>query len=130
MRHNRETASFSPTPTVTAGETGEERRGESRGQERKQSSEKLLLEKQLLEQHPEALDALRVLVDGAALTEEARLSASAALAAVEGPLPGPAPTPGDEKHVMMSCALLSIHLQLWEKTDSVPCAAQTNGTCK
>ena len=50
VRHNRETASFSPTPTVTAGETGEERRGESRGQERKQSSEKLLLEKQLLEQ--------------------------------------------------------------------------------
>ena len=86
--------------------------------------------KQLLEQHPEALDALRVLVDGAALTEEARLSASAALAAVEGPLPGPAPTPGDEKHVMMSCALLSIHLQLWEKTDSVPCGVQTNGTCK
>ena len=81
--------------------------------------------KQLLEQHPEALDALRVLVDGAALTEEARLAASAALAAVEGPLPGPAPTPGDEKHVMMSCALLSIHLQLWEKTDSVPCAVQT-----
>ena len=86
--------------------------------------------KQLLEQHPEALDALRVLVDGAALTEEARLAASAALAAVEGPLPGPAPTPGDEKHVMMSCALLSIHLQLWEKTDSVPCGVQTNGTCK
>ena len=86
--------------------------------------------KQLLEQHPEALDALRVLVDGAALTEEARLSASAALAAVEGLAPGAAPTPGDEKHVMMSCALLSTHLQLWGKTDSVPCAAQTNGTCK
>ena len=66
--------------------------------------------KQLLEQHPEALDALLVLVDGAALTEEARLAASAALAAVEGPLPGP--TAGDEKHVMMSCALLSTHLQL------------------
>ena len=86
--------------------------------------------KELLERHPEALDALRALADGTALTEEARLAASAALAAVEGPLPGPAPTPGDEKHVMMSCALLSIHLQLWEKTDSVPCGVQTNGTCK
>ena len=63
--------------------------------------------KQLLEQHPEALDALRALVDGAALTEEARLSASAALAAVEGLAPGAAPAPGDEKHVMMSCAFLS-----------------------
>ena len=60
--------------------------------------------KQLLEQRPEALDALRALVDGPALTEEARLSASAALAAVEGLAPGAAPAPGDEKHVMMSCA--------------------------
>ena len=58
--------------------------------------------KELLERHPEALDALRVLVDGAALTEEARLSASSALAAVEGVAPGSAPA-GDDKHIMMSC---------------------------
>ena len=60
--------------------------------------------KELLEQHAEALDALRALADGSALTDEARLSASSALAAVEGPAPGPNPTPGDEKHVMVSCA--------------------------
>ena len=60
--------------------------------------------KQLLEQHPEALDALRALVDGAALVEEARLAASSALAAMEGMAPGQAPALGDEKHVMMSCA--------------------------
>ena len=58
--------------------------------------------RELLEQHPEALDALRALVDGAALTEEARLSASSALAAVEGVAPGSAPA-GDDKHIMMSC---------------------------
>lgn len=58
--------------------------------------------KELLEQHPEALGALRSLVDGAALTEEAGLAASSALAAVEGPVPGPMPSRGDEKHVMMS----------------------------
>lgn len=66
--------------------------------------------KQLLEQHPEALDALRALVNGAGLTEEARLLASSALAAVEGPLPNrfPAPTPNDEKHVMISCTRPSV----------------------
>ena len=58
--------------------------------------------RELLEQHPEALDALRALVDGAALTEEARLSARSALAAVEGVAPGSAPA-GDDKHIMMSC---------------------------
>ena len=58
--------------------------------------------RELLEQHSEALDALRALVDGAALTEEARLSASSALAAVEGVAPGSAPA-GDDKHIMMSC---------------------------
>ena len=47
------------------------------------------LGKQLLVQHPESLDALRALTHGAALTEEAGLAASAALAAVEGPLSGP-----------------------------------------
>ena len=57
--------------------------------------------KELLEQHPEALDALRSLAESA-LTQDARLSASSALAAVEGPLPGPGPTPGDERHVMVS----------------------------
>ena len=62
--------------------------------------------KELLEQHPEALDALRALVDGAALTEEARLSASSALAAVEGVAPGSAPA-GDDKHIMMSCVSLA-----------------------
>ena len=59
--------------------------------------------KQLLEQHPEALDALRALVDGAALVEETRLAASSALAAMEGMAPGQALALGDEKHVMMSC---------------------------
>ena len=63
--------------------------------------------RELLVEHTEALDALRSLVDGAALTEEARLSASSALAAIDGPAPGPGPDPGDEKHVMMSCALPS-----------------------
>ena len=64
--------------------------------------------KEMLEQHPEALDALQALVDGAALQEEARLAAAGALAAVEGPAgPGPDPSPGDEKHVMMSCMSLS-----------------------
>ena len=66
--------------------------------------------RELLEQHAEALDALRSLVGGAALTEEARLSASSALAAVEGPASGSGPDPGDEKHVMVSCA--SAHLSL------------------
>ena len=86
--------------------------------------------RELLEQHTEALDALRALVDGAALTEEARLSASSALAAVEGPAPGPGPDPGDEKHVMVSCAsaCLSLSVQL-----VLTCRAfgdQINGMCK
>jgi len=70
--------------------------------------------RELLEQHAEALDALRSLVDGSALTEEARLSASSALAAIDGPAPGPGPDPGDEKHVMVSCAstCLSLVVQL------------------
>ena len=70
--------------------------------------------RELLEQHPEALDAMQALVDGAALTEEARLSASSALAAIDGPAPGPGPDPGDEKHVMVSCASarLSLAVQL------------------
>ena len=70
--------------------------------------------RELLEQHTEALDALRALVDGSALTEEARLSASSALAAIDGPAPGPGPDPGDEKHVMVSCAsaCLSLAVQL------------------
>ena len=59
--------------------------------------------RELLEQHPEALDAMQALVDGAALQEEARLAAAGALAAVEGLAPGPVPTPGDQKHIMMSC---------------------------
>ena len=75
--------------------------------------------KELLEQHAEALDALRALVGGAALTEEARLSASSALAAVEGPAPGPGPDPGDEKHVMVSCA--SACLSLAVARADVPC---------
>ena len=56
--------------------------------------------KELMERHPEALDALRALADGgAALASEARLAASTALAALEGPAPGPV---GDQKHVMVS----------------------------
>ena len=58
--------------------------------------------KELLEQHPEALDALRALADGGgALASEASLAAGTALAALEGPAPGPV---GDQKHVMVSCA--------------------------
>ena len=70
--------------------------------------------RELLEQHPEALDAMQALVDGAALTEEARLSASSALAAIDGPASGSGPDPGDEKHVMVSCAsaCLSLAVQL------------------
>ena len=83
--------------------------------------------KELLEQHTEALDALRALVDGAALTEEAKLSASSALAAVEGSLPGRGPTPGDEKHVMMSCAPHS-RPSIWRAcSESVPCAFRSMG---
>ena len=59
--------------------------------------------KELLERHPEALEALRALADSSALTEEARLAASGALVAVEGLAAGPVPTPGDQKHIMMSC---------------------------
>ena len=59
--------------------------------------------KELLEQHPEALDALRALFDGGALTEEAGKHASGALAAVEGLAPPHDPTPSDGKHIMMSC---------------------------
>ena len=58
--------------------------------------------KELLEQNPEALDALRLLTDEG-LTKEAREHASGALVAVEGLAPGPVPTPGDQKHIMMSC---------------------------
>ena len=86
--------------------------------------------KQLLEQHPEALDALRALVDGVALTEEARLSASAALAAVEGPLPGPAPAPGDEKHVMVSCASACLSLSVQLVLTCRAFGVQINGMCK
>ena len=57
--------------------------------------------KDLLERHPEALEALRALADGRALTEEARLAASGALVAMEGP--GQAPAPGGEKHIVVSC---------------------------
>ena len=59
--------------------------------------------KELLEQHVEALDALRALADGGALTKEAGEHASGALVAVEGLAPGPDPPPGDEKHIMVSC---------------------------
>ena len=65
--------------------------------------------KELLEQNPEALDALRLLTDEG-LTKEAREFASGALVAVEGLAPGPDPPPGDEKHIMVSCTSLRIHL--------------------
>ena len=66
--------------------------------------------KELLERHPEALDALRALADGgAALASESRLAASTALAALEGPAPGPV---GDQKHVMVSCASAAAHFRL------------------
>ena len=61
--------------------------------------------KELLERHPEALDALRALVDGAALTEQARRAASGALVAVQGP--AQAPVRGGEKHIVVSCTPLT-----------------------
>ena len=60
--------------------------------------------KELLDRHPEALEALRALVDGGALTDEARLAASGALVALEGMAQRPAPASGGEKHIVMSCA--------------------------
>ena len=59
--------------------------------------------KELLERHPEALEALRALADGSALTEEARRAASGALVAMEGA--AQARAPGGEKHIVMSCTL-------------------------
>ena len=59
--------------------------------------------KELLERHPEALEALRALVDDASLTEEARLAASVALLAMEDPAQRQAPEPGGEKHIVVSC---------------------------
>ena len=91
----------------------------------------------LLEQHTEALDALRALVDGAALTEDARLAASGALAAVDGPAPGPGPAPGDEKHVMVSCASASLAFVSSARAEcrdfgavrSMGCASHDQATC-
>ena len=60
--------------------------------------------KELLERHPEALRALRALVDGGALTDEARLAAAGALAAMDRP--GQARTASGEKHIVMSCKSL------------------------
>ena len=59
--------------------------------------------KELLERHPEALEALRALADGAALTNEARLVATGALFAVKVPAQTQAPAPGGEQHVVVSC---------------------------
>ena len=59
--------------------------------------------KELLERHPEALEALRALAGGAALNQETRLAASGALVAVEGPPQRQAPAPGGEKHIVVSC---------------------------
>ena len=63
--------------------------------------------KELLERHPEALDALRALADGSALTEEARLAASGALVAVERQ--EQARTVGGEKHIVVSCTSRTQH---------------------
>ena len=57
--------------------------------------------KELLGRHPEALEALRALVGGGALTVQARRAASGALVAMEGP--GHARAPGGEKHIVVSC---------------------------
>ena len=65
--------------------------------------------KELLERHPEALEALRALADGAALTEEARLAASGALFAVKVPAQGHAPATGGEKHIVVSCTPCTQH---------------------
>ena len=59
------------------------------------------LGKDLLEQHPTALDALQALVDGSALTESARLAASGALLAMQGQEQAPASS--GEKHIVVSC---------------------------
>ena len=70
--------------------------------------------KKLLERHPEALEALRALADGGALTEEARLAASGALLAAEGPAQEQAPAPGGEKHIVVSCTPLTQIIRLAE----------------
>ena len=57
--------------------------------------------KELLERHPEALEALRALAGGAALNQETRLAASGALVAMDGL--AQASAPGGEKHIVMSC---------------------------
>ena len=85
--------------------------------------------RELLEQHPEALDAMQALVDGAALTEEARLSASSALAAIDGPAPGTGPDPGDEKHVMVSCASARLSLAVQLVLTCRAFGVQINGMC-
>ena len=85
--------------------------------------------RELLEQHAEALDALRTLVGGAALTEEARLSASSALAAIDGPAPGPGPDPGDDKHVMVSCASTCLSLVVQLVLTCRAFGVQINGMC-
>ena len=60
--------------------------------------------KELLEQHPDKpLEALRALADSGALMEEARLAASGALVALEGPTQEQAPATGGEKHIVVSC---------------------------
>ena len=66
--------------------------------------------KELLERYPEALEALRALVDGSALTGEARRAASGALVAVEGPQQAPAPS--GEKHIVVSCTSRAQMVQL------------------
>ena len=84
--------------------------------------------KELLERHPEALDALQALIDGAALKEEARLAAAGALAAMEGPAQEHAPAQGGKKHIVVSCTPRTQHPAC---RHAVICAClQTIGSCK
>ena len=65
--------------------------------------------RELLEQHPEALDALRALAGRGALMEKARLAASGALVALEDSAQGQARTPDGEKPIVVSCTSCSQH---------------------
>ena len=93
--------------------------------------------RELLKRHTEALDALRMLSDGGALTEETSVAASSALAAVEGrlPRPGPLPEGEDEKHIMMSCRTLrwlhfsAVRLRI-QISLTIRLCIQTSGTCR
>jgi hypothetical protein len=69
------------------------------------------LGRETLQNVPEVLDALRMLVDREALTEEARRNAEGALMALDPQEVAHAVTV-DQLHVMMSCAFLSASIKV------------------